>query len=274
MERTRLIGIAHAERQRLGRTIQYASPESWEAASPCEGWTNRDIACHLAAQDTAAAQLVAGGEAEEFAAFRVANGGELWVSGFNEWAVGVRRERQTRDVLTDWGRAADAMLASLVGMPDDAWGSRRVPWVAGDIGVRYLLQSRIVEWWLHGEDIRQGSEQEENPQHWPVFLVNDLAVRMLPWALSEAGFAYPGSSLRIDLEGVGGGTWHWGLGARELPSTEKKPDAFIQGRALTFALVAGRRRTAEWALDRGDLVVGGEEEIAFAALESLRAFVD
>lgn len=274
MEGTRLVGIAHAERQRLGRTIQYASPESWEAASPCEGWTNRDIMCHLAAQDTAAAQLIGGGDAEEFAAFRDANGGDLWVSGFNDWAVGVRRDRQTRDVLTDWGRAADAMLAGCVAMPAEAWESRRVPWVAGDIGIRYLLQSRIVEWWLHGEDIRQGSEQEENPQHWPVFLVNDLAVRMLPWALAEAGFTYPGRSLRIDLEGVGGGSWHWGLGSRELPSSDKKPDAFIEGRALTFALVAGRRRTAEHALDLGDLVVGGDEEIAFAALESLRAFVD
>lgn len=274
MDRTRLIGIAHAERQRLGRTIQYASPESWDAASPCEGWTNRDVMCHLAAQDTAAAQLAAGGPAEEFDAFRTANAGDLWVGGFNDWAVGVRTERSTRDILTDWGRAADALLAGLAAITDEQWTSRRVQWVAGDIGLRYLLQSRIVEWWLHGEDIREGSALEENLQHWPLFLVSDLAIRMLPWSLAQQGLEYPGRSIRVDLEGVGGGTWHWGLSQSAVPADDEKPDAFIEGRASAFALVAGRRRTVDAVLDTGDLVVGGDEDLAFAALGALRAYVD
>lgn len=274
MERTRLIGIAHAERQRLGRTIQYAAPERWDAPSPCEGWTNRDVMSHLAAQDTAAAQLADGGRAEEFDAFRAANDGELWVAGFNEWAIGVRSDRDTRDVLTDWGRAADALLARLVALGDADWNGRRVPWVAGEIGVRYLLQSRVVEWWLHGEDLRAGSDLEENLQHWPLFLLNDLAIRMLPWSLGQQGLAFPGRSIRVDLEGVGGGTWHWGLSPHETPPTDRKPDAFIEGRASAFALVAGRRLIADAALDVGDIVVGGDEDLAFAAIAALRAYVD
>ena len=70
--------------------------------------------------------------------------------------------------------------------------------------------------------------------------VNDMAIRMLPWALGQAGLSFPGRSIQVDLEGVGEGTWHWGLEPRTSPPQDK-PDAFINGRGTAFALVAGRR---------------------------------
>lgn len=274
VDRTTMLGIAAAERARLGRTIQYAPPETWEAPSVCEGWRNRDIVAHLAAQDTAAAQLLAGEPAVEFDAFREANGGELWVNGFNEWAVRAREELPARRVIEDWGRAADAFLSLAARADDDAWRSDRIAWVAGEIALRYLVQSRLIEWWFHGEDIRESAGLEENPQHWPVFLANDLAIRMLPYSLGQAGLSFPGRSVAVDLEGIGEGSWHWGLAPREMPPEDKKPDAFIQGRALAFALVAGRRHAASAFLDDGNLVVGGDEDLATTLLTHLRAFVE
>jgi uncharacterized protein (TIGR03083 family) len=269
-----LLGIASAERSRLGRTIQYAPPPSWDDDSACPGWRNRDVIAHLEAQEVAAAQLVSGEEATEFEEFRRANGGELWVSGFNEWAVARRTEIPARRVATGWGLAADRFLSVASAIPDDEWGGRRVPWVAGDIGVRYLVQSRIIEWWLHGEDIREGAGLSENLQHWPVFLVNDMGIRMLPYALGLAGLSFPGRSVRVDLEGMGGGSWHWGLAPHEMPASDKKPDVFIQGRASAFALVAGRRVPADHLLDDGSLVLGGDEPIAEAILPNIRAYVE
>jgi uncharacterized protein (TIGR03083 family) len=274
VDRTRLLGIAHAERARLGRTIQYAAPESWEAESACAGWRNRDVLAHLVGQEYAAAQVIGGEEADEFAAFRAANGGEFWVNGFNEWAVGTRKDLSTRQVITDWGRAVDLLLIRLAELPEDGWDRHRVPWVAGDIGVKYLVQSRVIEWWLHGEDIRQGAGLQENLQHWPIFLVNDMGIRMLPYALGLAGLSFPGRSVRVDLEGVGEGSWHWGLAPRESPAADKEPDAFVQGRGPAFALVAGRRAQAERFLDDGNLVVGGDEAIATAVLEHIHAYVE
>jgi len=274
VDRTEMIGIAHAERERLGRTMQYAEPEVWQQPSVSPGWQNRDIVAHLAAQDTAAAQLVAGEPATEFDAFREANGGDLWVSGFNEWAVQTRAEVTDRELIRDWGKAADAFLALTARFTDEDWRTKRVDWVAGEIGVRYLVQSRVIEWWLHGEDIREGAGLEENPQHWPVYLTNDLAVRMIPYSLGRAGLSYPGRSISVELEGVGEGSWHWGVAPREMPPDDKKPDAFIEGRGLAFALVAGRRVAASSYLDDGNLVIGGDEELAIAVLENLHAFVE
>lgn len=274
IDRVTMLGAARAERDRLGRTIQYAPPDVWEADSLCQGWRNRDIVAHLAAQDVAAAQLVAREPAVELEAFRAANGGDLWVNGFNEWAVRTRDEVPSRRLITDWGTAADAFLTLASRLSEDEWRSMTVDWVAGEIGVRYLVQSRIIEWWFHGEDIREGAGLEENPQHWPVHLTNDLAIRMLPFSLGQAGISLPGRSVAVDLEGVGGGSWHWGLARQEAPPVEKKPDAFVQGRATAFALAAGRRVPASASLDDGNLVIGGDEAIAAAVLAHLRAFVE
>jgi uncharacterized protein (TIGR03083 family) len=274
IERIQMLGIATAERARLGRTIQYAPASTWEADSVCAGWKNRDVVAHLAAQDTAAAQLVAGEPAVELDAFREANDGELWVNGFNEWAVRTRAETPARRVIEDWGRAADAFLTLCGRLTDEEWPTTRVEWVAGQIGVRYLVQSRVVEWWLHGEDLRESTGLEENPQHWPIHLTNDLAIRMLPYSLGRAGLSLPGRSVQVDLEGAGEGFWHWGLASGEAPGEDKKADAFIQGRALAFALVAGRRFEASAFLDEGNLVVGGDEELAHAVLTHLHAFVE
>jgi uncharacterized protein (TIGR03083 family) len=274
VERIQLVGIAHAERQRLGRTVQYVEPQSWDADSPCAGWRNRDVMAHLAAQDTAAAALLGEQPAVEFDAFREANGGEFWVDGFNEWAVAVRKDTPTREILTTWGRAADVFLEHAADLTDEDWAARKVDWVAGRIGVRYLIQSRIVEWWLHGEDVRLGTGLEPNLQHWPIYLTNDMGIRMLPYALGLAGLSFEGASVQVDLEGVGGGSWHWGLSAGESPDEDKKPDAFIQGRAYPFCLVAGRRVAAEHYLDDGNLVVGGDEDLAALLLRHVRAYVE
>lgn len=274
ISRVEMLGTAYAERERLGRTIQYAPGGAWDADSVCAGWRNRDIVAHLAAQETAAAQLMNGEPAEEFDAFRKANEAELWVNGFNESAVRVRGQVATRQVITDWGKAADAFLEAASRLSDDEWRSKKIEWVAGEIGVRYLVQSRAIEWWFHGEDIRESTGLEENPQHWPLYLTNDMAIRMLPWSLGQVGLSFAGATIQVELEGVGEGTWHWGLSPGDAPPEDKKPDAFIDGRGLAFALTAGRRVPAQAFLDDGNLVVGGDEALAVVVLEHLRAFVE
>lgn len=273
IHRETLVGLAHAERQRLGRMIQFADPDSWEAPSACPGWWNRDVVAHLAAQDTAAAQLVKGDPASELDEYRESLGdAPFTVDGFNAWAVNRRSGLPTREVLTVWGQAADALLAYAALLSDDEWSQRRFPWLSGDIAARYLIQSRIVEWWVHGEDMRAGNGLGPMPQQWPVHLTADLGIRMLPWTLAQVGLSFPGRSLQVDLEGTGYGSWHWGLAADETPAPDKKPDATITGRAVQFALVAARRLTADEVLDGGNLVVGGDAALGENILHHIRCY--
>jgi uncharacterized protein (TIGR03083 family) len=273
-DRTTLLGIAHAERQRLGRTVQFADPVTWEQPSALPGWWNRDVMAHLAAQDTAAAQIVKGDPAVELDEYRTGLGVEPFtVDGFNSYAVARRSGLPTRDVLVTWGQAADAFLAYAGLLSPEGWERDRFPWLAGDIAIRYLVQSRVVEWWIHGEDMRATNGLGPEYQHWPIHLTIDMGVRMLPWALARAGHDFTGSSVQIDVEGAGGGSWHWGLGAGEVPPGDKKPDTTIVGRAPVLALVAARRLPADDVLVSGNLVVGLDVDLGTTILQHIRAFV-
>jgi uncharacterized protein (TIGR03083 family) len=273
VDRTWLLGTARAEREALGRAIQYTPPDRWDLDSVLPGWRNRDIVAHLAATEVAAAAVLgqeAPAELEEFMKTFEDEGRTL--EAFNDWSVRKRADVPFRGVVKEWGRAADLVLVRASKIPVEEWSARRVPWVSGEIGARYLLQSRISEWWLHGEDIGAGSDLPPRLEHPPIYCVNDLAIRTIPYALSLAGLSFPGRSIRIDLDAAGGGTWHWGLAPRELPAPRKEPDALIDGRAYAFALVAGRRIPAEYYLAEGILQTGGDDALAEAVLHHMRAF--
>ncbi len=273
LDRETLMGVAHAERQRLGRTVQYAEPPTWEQPSACAGWWNRDVMAHLAAGDTLSAQLVAGEPAAELEEFRAAHPDEPFdIDTFNAWTVNRRSALDTREVLTLWGQAAESFTANAAALSDEDWAEKRFDYIAGPIAARYLVQSRVVEWWLHGEDVRATNGLGPQYQHWPIYLTIDLAVRMLPWSLGRDGLDVAGRSVRVVVEGAGEGTWHWGLGAGEIPAGNRHADAVITGRAPQLALVAGQRLVPDEAFASGNVVLGGDRELASIVLKHLRAY--
>jgi uncharacterized protein (TIGR03083 family) len=272
MSRTDFMAAASFEREGFGRTVQYTPPQAWDEPSRVPGWDSHDVLAHLHAQEIAAAALVGEEVAPELEEYRASSGGTLDVDGFNAFAVDRRKQISTRQLAVEWGKAATLLLDRAAHASDQDWASHRIPWLGGDIPLRYLIQTRVVEWWIHGEDIRFGAGLDVRFIHNSIYLVNDLAIRMLPYALGLAGLVLPGLSVQVDLEGVGEGSWHFALAPGERPSSDKEPDAFIEGRGYRFALVAGRRDPAERSLEDGNLVVGGDEDLATAILENLRAF--
>lgn len=274
LERKWLLGTGKAERDALGRTIQYTPADAWDKESTCVGWRNRDILAHLAGTDVAAADVVAGETPTEIEQFLKDRQGDpsLPVDELNDFLVKNRAETPFRAVALEWGKAADRFLARAADLPVEEWDTRRVPWIGGDIRIPYQLQSRIMEWWLHGEDLLAGGDNPPRLEHPPIYCVNDLAVRMIPYGLALAGLSFPGRSIKITLDGVGEGTWHWGLAPRETPTPDQEPDAVITGRGHAFALVAGRRVPAEYYLAQGILVTGGDDALAETVLMHLRSF--
>jgi uncharacterized protein (TIGR03083 family) len=274
IEHEDLLGIARHEREALGRTIQYTPPEAWLAASPIEGWRNRDVVAQLAATEVAAAAVLGGEEPAEVQEYLKTEAGrsDPTVDGFNRFAVARRAEAPVFQVIREWGAGADLALQRASLVDDESWKGHRVPWFAGEIPVRFLVQSRVAEWWLHGEDLRTGAGLLPRQEHWPIYALNDLAIRTLPWALGLAGLSYRGKSVLVELEGAGGGRWHYGLGSREIPAEGRRPDATIGGRGYQFAMVAGHRVDADTYVENGTLVVGSDAELALTVLRNLRVF--
>jgi uncharacterized protein (TIGR03083 family) len=274
LERKWLLGVAKAEREAFGRTVQYTPADAWDNESPSVGWRNRDIVAHLAGSDVAAAALLGGESPSEIEEFLKTREGDLSlpVDEVNAFMVERRSQAPFRTVALEWGQAASLLLRRAADLSSEDWEARMVPWFGGDIRLPYLIQSRVMEWWLHGEDVLAGGGNPPRWEHPPIYCVNDLAVRLIPYGLGLASLSFPGTSIKISLEGVGEGTWHWGLAPRETPPPNKEPDAVITGQGYAFALVAGRRVPAEYYLAEGILVTGGDDELAETVLMHLRAF--
>ena len=274
IEHEDLLGIARHERESLGRTIQYTPPDAWEAESDAAGWRIRDVVGHLAAAEVAAAAVLVGEEPAELQAFLKTDVGRLdpTVAGFNRFAVQRRADEPLFGVIREWGSAADLFLVRASLVSEEDWTSRRVPWFAGEIPLRYLMQSRVAEWWSNGEIIRAGGGLLPRREHWPIYALNDLAIRTLPWALGLAGKSFRGRSVLVELEGAGGGRWHHGLGPREVPAEGRLADATIGGRGYEFAMVATRRVIADDYVENGSLTLGGDEDLALEVLRDVRVF--
>jgi len=273
LDRDELLAVARHERDSLGRTVQYTPPERWLEASPCEGWRVKDVLAHLAASEVAAAALIGGEDSAEVDEYRKSLDGEpLTPDGWNAWSVGRRAADAPVALGLEWGRAADLLLARAAAATEEDWRDLEIAWVAGDIRLRYLVQARVAEWWVHGEDIREGAALPPRIEHRPVSLVNDLAIRLIPYSLSLADLSFPGKVVRVSLEGVGGGTWVASTDAGPQTPEDSPPDALIAGRGYAFASVAGGRADADVCLYEGLLNVGGNIELSEAVLRTLRSF--
>lgn len=276
VNREELLSSARAEREALGRTVQYVPAALLEAPSPCQGWTVTDVLAHLGAQEAAAAALIADETPEAFEAYRSTREGAAAfdLDAYNEAMVAERRTWSFRDVINEWGSAADRLLVTASKIPVEEWDDRVLTWLDGtEVSVADLVQSRVAEWWLHGEDVRAGGERAARTEPRPIWLLNDLAIRRLPLSLAETGSEYWGLSVKVTLEGPGGGTWHQRLAAGPAPDDSKNADVSIDARGQAFALLAGRRISADPLLANGQLLLGGNDLVGYDILEHIRPYL-
>ncbi|MFI7344152.1 zf-HC2 domain-containing protein [Streptomyces sp. NPDC050085] len=128
----------------------------------------------------------------------------------------------TRAVRTPWREQSHALIrtVSFTGSdPSDTDGSGQLPVSYGDfeLALRDAMIDRAFECWIHAGDIADAVDypyEPPPPRHLNRMI--DLAARMLPASLAErrrAGLAAParasasGRTLRLEVEGAGGGEW-------------------------------------------------------------------
>ncbi|MER5889986.1 zf-HC2 domain-containing protein [Streptomyces sp. NPDC001941] len=147
------------------------------------------------------------------------------------------------------------------------------------------LLDRAFECWVHGDDIANAVDYPyEPPSGAHLHDMIDLAARLLPAALAErrrGGLAAParrlvsagspGRSLRLDVEGVGGGEWYISL---DSPAAVASPDRAVAGIAMDGVefcqLVAGHVPPQEAAVGQdGDREAIRDVLFAAASLSRL-----
>jgi hypothetical protein len=126
----------------------------------------------------------------------------------------------TRSVRTPWREQTHALVRT-VSFTEEGTGKPAVPYGDFELPLPDAMLDRAFECWVHAEDIARAVDYPYGPpasRHLHGMI--DLAARMLPVVLAarrRAGLApparhlvaagEPGRSLRLEIEGQGGGQW-------------------------------------------------------------------
>ncbi|HEV7679040.1 MAG TPA: TIGR03084 family metal-binding protein [Candidatus Dormibacteraeota bacterium] len=227
MSRPDLPGILadlDAEHAALDGIVAPLSPARWDTATPAEPWTVRDQVAHLAFFDREAVRAMTDPEGFVAGLAEIVADPDGWMAATLEPA----RTLSTEDLLADWRAGRDALIAAATTLDPAA----RVPWYGPPMGMLSFLSARLMETWIHGQDVADALHAERVPtarlRH-----IAHIAVRARPFNYAQHGRELPPTEVRVELRAPDASTWTWG--------PETTPDT-VTGDALDFCLVTTQRR--------------------------------
>ncbi len=236
-------------------------PEQWEVQTELPGWTVRDLVSHMAAIE---AFLLQRPEPEHEApdADHVRNPLGAW----NEQRVDRRRSWAIADVLSEFQEVTRERESVMRALTDEERAAV-VFTPMGDMPLERFLHVRLLDSWLHEQEIRRAVGQAETLDTASAERVLDMVLDWLPRAVAKAGLPDGGGAV-IEVTGTvqrrAAAEVRDGRGvAVEQPASVHIE---IRGGAGPFLRTATGRLDPHEAIRTGGLSVSGEQATAARVL--------
>jgi len=211
------IDLFAPERAALVAVLEALAPDAWAAPTVCEGWSVKDIAAHIIADDLLNVSTRRDGyragyfDAPSWAALLA------FINAQNEAWVGAMRRLSPQLVCELLRFSGERFEAAMRARDPDATGDP-VSWAGPEPAPVWLDVAReYTERWLHQQQIRDAvgiPGVKERALFAPVL---DTFARALPYTYRDV-VAPNGTCVRLAIEGEAGGEWwlvragdSWGL---------------------------------------------------------------
>jgi uncharacterized protein (TIGR03083 family) len=239
----------------VGRAL---SDEEWESATDCPAWTAKDHVSHLIGTERMLQGLPAAEvEAEAGSWPHVKNP----IGEFNEREVELRRERPGSEVLAEFEELVELRMDTLRNA-DDAYFAQETMTPTGPGTMLDFLSIRILDCWVHEQDIRRAVGRPGHLEGGPAEHTTDRLLRTVPIVVGNRAAAPEGSVTLLRLTGpvertvpvvVEGGR------AKVVdPDGAGPPDVTVTMDSETFLVLAVGRQTAADRSDRIEIVGEGD----------------
>jgi uncharacterized protein (TIGR03084 family) len=236
-----ILADLEAEHDDLDRILAALDDAAWEAPTPAEPWAVRDQVGHLAFFDREAVRAITQPEAFSAGLAGIVADPQGWM----ERTLAEGRALPPAGLLELWRERRTELRAAAEPLDPKA----RIPWYGPPMGALSFLSARLMETWIHGQDVADALRIERPPtarlRH-----IAHIAVRARPFNYAQHGRPLPEGEVRVELAAPSGETWVWG--------SEAAPDR-VSGGAEDFCLVTTQRRH----LADTDLQVEGEPAAAW-----------
>jgi uncharacterized protein (TIGR03083 family) len=254
----------------IDRSLRSRGHEVYDAATPCPGWSVRDVLSHLIGFE-----LMMNGEpvpehVGPWPAYVKNPIGEI-----NEAFVAAFRSTPGAEMLDLFRATTRKSLEGLRGLDDEAW--EKVGWSPeGERPYHRFQETRVLDSWIHLQDIRDAL-LEPSDDHGPgeEIVVNRFEAA-LPYVLAKKAHAKDGTTMQINLSGRLARTILISVEegrARAVESTDAAPDLEITTPVALFWRRAAGRITADAFLGASATDVRGDEVLARAFAEGLAIMI-
>lgn len=232
----------------------------WDLPTDCPGWTVKDVVAHLAHLES---QL---GHTEQNPP--AVPGATDLVSTYTEAGVAERRDRTPAEVTAELAAAVELRTERLTDLPDDPTAPASVtpggvPW-SWDT----LLRNRVVDMWVHEQDIRRATGRPGGLDSTAAQVVVMTFSFAMPYVVGKRVKAPASSTVHWDVTGetplqlavrVGED------GRASAVETFDQPSTLLSMSTETFTvLTAGRRLPGEV-----DVRIDGDQELGLATLTAM-----
>jgi uncharacterized protein (TIGR03083 family) len=243
------------------------SPEDWDRATECPGWTVKDVVSHLIGTERFLQGLPAA-QAEPGARPYVKN----LIGEANEREVEARRGTSGPEVLAELEELVALRLATLR-TGDEAYFAQPSLTPTGQGTLLDFLDIRVLDNWIHEQDIRRTVGRPGHLDCGAAEHTIDRMLRALPMVVGKRAAAPEGSTVVVALTGpverTVGITVEGGRAKVVEPPAE--PDVRVAMDSETYVVLANGRQPVAARADR--VGVEGDRELGQAIVEHLNTMI-
>ena len=254
----------------IDRVVRPQLGESYDAATPCPGWSVRDVLSHLLGFEV----MLHGGAVPDYR-------GE-WpsyvrnpIGEINEAFVAAHRHEPGREVLDQFRDATRRSLRALRELDDAGW--ERVGWSPeGEQPYHRFQEMRVLDSWIHLQDIRDALLQPEDDHGPGEEIVINRFESSLPYVIGKKMKAPEGTTVLVNLSGRLARTILIGIAdgrAAPLGSSAMPPTLEITTPVALFWRRAAGRIGAQAFLGASATDVRGNRELAERFAEALSIMI-
>jgi uncharacterized protein (TIGR03083 family) len=254
----------------IERTLAPRDEAVYDLATPCPGWSVRDVLSHLVGFET----MLRGGPIPTHEGpwpEHVKNP----IGEFNEAFVAMYRSTPGTELLDLFRDATARSLAALRALSDEEW--EKVGWSPeGQRPYHRFQETRVLDSWIHLQDIRDALLEPADDHGPGEEIVINRFESALPYVLAKKAKANDGTLVRLTLTGRLARSVLLGVEdgrARAIESSSAVPDLELTTAVALFWRRAAGRISTEAFLRASATDVRGDEQLATAFAEGLAIMI-
>jgi uncharacterized protein (TIGR03083 family) len=236
----------------------------WELPSECPGWTVRDVLSHMVGTERS---LLGDTAPDPVPAPHVHND----IGARNEGWVAARRTRRGPEVVSEFREVTGRRLAQLRSWPSSRFDEMG-PSPVGEVPYREFMRVRVMDCWVHEQDIRTATARPGHREGPAATLAIDRLTSAMPFVVAKQARAPEGSMVRVEVTGPLPRTLdivvHGGRGTVS-PVLESEPTAEVRMDLDVFWRLGCGRVTGEAARGAGLVELRGDTELAERVADSM-----